>query len=171
MVARKSQVPKLKLTGSLGAAFVEFLVAIPVFLVPLAGLVDFGLYFNNAHTFENLARDSARFATTIAAADFPVSGSSSSAPAAVAIRSSVINPWLTDHPNIDAASISVSVLPIIDPNTTTRTADDGTSCDRIVSVTLRGQYRYSFLSLIGFREKELSRTVSMRWTAGQKLCS
>ncbi|MHB1344285.1 MAG: TadE/TadG family type IV pilus assembly protein [Thermoleophilia bacterium] len=46
-----------------GAAMVEFALVLPVLLVLLLGIIDFGLYFYNDLQLTHVARDAARYAS------------------------------------------------------------------------------------------------------------
>ncbi len=49
--------------GERGAALVEFALALPLLLVVLAGIVDFGFVFQRYEVITNAAREGARLAT------------------------------------------------------------------------------------------------------------
>ena len=49
--------------GERGAALVEFALAVPLMLVVIAGIVDFGFVFQRYEVITNAAREGARLAT------------------------------------------------------------------------------------------------------------
>ena len=49
--------------GERGAALVEFALAVPLLLVVIAGIVDFGFAFQRYEVITNAAREGARMAT------------------------------------------------------------------------------------------------------------
>ena len=65
---------RAQIRGSRGAAAVEFALLLPVFLLVIAGIVDFGRAFFTQITLTNAAREGARAAivSTVSAADISV---------------------------------------------------------------------------------------------------
>ena len=49
--------------GESGAALLEFALVLPILLILLLGLIDFGLYFYNDLQLTHVARDAARYAS------------------------------------------------------------------------------------------------------------
>lgn len=53
----------VRLGNESGAAILEFALVLPILLVLLLGLIDFGLYFYNDLQLTHVARDAARYAS------------------------------------------------------------------------------------------------------------
>ena len=48
-----------------GQALAEFAIVIPVFMLVLGGVIQFGIFFWDQNTLNQIARDAGRFAATI----------------------------------------------------------------------------------------------------------
>jgi Flp pilus assembly protein TadG len=62
-VRSKSIPGKISGVGQEGAALIEFALVLPLLLILVMGIVDFGLYFYNDLLLTQAARDAARFAS------------------------------------------------------------------------------------------------------------
>lgn len=164
-----------------GAAILEFSLVTLVVLTAFAALVDFGLYLTNTHNFEAAARDAVRYAATRTQAELTaVAGAPSAAcqkmcgaaplQACCNIKTLIVDPWLSRHPNMDGDSITFELtgptaLPagqLLCPSSAAG-CDAASSCNKAVTVSLRGAYRFGFLNIVGSRNMEVARKVSMRW--------
>lgn len=52
-----------------GQALVEFAIVIPVFMLILGGVIQFGIYFWDQNTLNQIVRDAGRYAATVACGD------------------------------------------------------------------------------------------------------
>lgn len=138
--------------GGKGQALVEFTLCFILLLIIAWIPADFGLAFYTAQLAQSASREGAR----IAAADrAPVDGSCTM-PCSSA----------TGILRLTADRMAAGLLP---GATVTLAVDPGATCDRLVTVTISGQYRYWFyqiLRLMGFNVPNtvtITRQTSMRW--------
>lgn len=98
-----------------GAAAVEFALILPLLLIMLLGIIDFGLYFFNDLQLTHVARDAARYLSVgkVAEANAAIAGATlvSAGPPAVSI-----NPGTTGNPatiTVTATYRFLTPLPLI----------------------------------------------------------
>ena len=145
-----------------GAELIEFALVFPLLLLIVLGIVDFGFMFQRLEVVTNAAREGAR----IAAADLTMSSGTTSCTMpsctgnilkeTAARISSALMP---------AATISVNLEP-----------DTGVNCNRMVTVTVSGTYRFFFYQLLrwfgvsqNLNSIQIMRQTRMRWE-GQAGC-
>jgi Flp pilus assembly protein TadG len=138
--------------NSKGQALVEFTLVFILLLVVAWIPADFGLAFYTGQMALNASREGARVAAaernlTSGSCTMPCSGATGVVKATADRMSSALMP---------GAVITVDL-------------DPGTSCNRLVTVTVTGQYRFFFyqvLRLLGFtvpNTTSITRSTSMRW--------
>ena len=148
----------ISLTRSSGQAVVEFTLVFLLFLVIAWIPADFGLAFYTAQLAQNASREAARIAaadpnlaTTTGGCNMPCS----SAPGGTALKAAADRMSRTLMPG---ASISVTLEPA-----------SGTNCNRLVEVSVSGEYKYFFYQLLGTMGNtvpdslNIVRSTSMRW--------
>jgi hypothetical protein len=146
------------LTHSSGQAVVEFTLVFLLFLIIAWIPVDFGLAFYTAQLAQNASREAAR----IAAADPNLAGATgscnmpcSSAPGGTALKAAADR---MSRALLPGASISVTLEPA-----------SGTNCNRLVEVSVSGEYNYFFYQLLETMGHTIPdtlnivRSTSMRW--------
>ena len=137
-----------------GQALVEFTLIFILFLIVAWIPADFGLAFFTGQIAQNASREGARLAA--ANKTNPVGTTSCTLPCSA---SSGILKATADR-------MSSALLP---EGVVTLTVEPGTSCDRMVTVEVSGQYNFFFYQLIrlmGFSapdQTEIRRSTSMRW--------
>jgi Flp pilus assembly protein TadG len=148
----------ISLTRSSGQALVEFTFMFLIFLIIAWIPADFGLAFYSGQLAQNAAREGARIA---AAERTLVSGTTS-----------CVMPTCTGNIFTEtAARISSALLPgatvtlSLDPDT-------GTNCNRMVTVTVSGTYKFFFYQLLhwfgvsgNLNNTPITRQTRMRWEA------
>ena len=122
-----------------GQSIIEFCLALPLLIILVGGLTDFGLAFFVSIGLQNAVREGARIAATtknLAASD-------------TTVRDAV----LAEIPAIGSfTSLSVS-----------NTVPSSANCTAEVTVAATGNYNFSFLTYIGFTSISLSRSTTMRY--------
>ena len=145
-------------THASGQAVVEFTLVFLLFLVIAWIPADFGLALYTGQLAQNASREAAR----IAAADPNLDGATgscnmpcSSAPGGTALKAAADR---MSRVLLSGASISVSLEPA-----------NGTNCNRLVAVSVSGEYQYFFYQLLGTMGNtipdslNIERSTSMRW--------
>jgi Flp pilus assembly protein TadG len=140
-----------------GQAMVEFTLCLIIMLVVAWIPADFGLAFYTAQLAGNAARDGAR----IAAADPTLTAGTQTCTVRVDCQTT---------PNSILDQAAKRVASALMPNTTVSlTLQGGTTCDRLVTVTVSGTYNYFFYQLLRMMKatapngQAIIRTSSMRW--------
>jgi Flp pilus assembly protein TadG len=123
---------------SCGQAIVEFTLLLPIILIIVGGLTDFGLVLYVSLSTQNAVRDGARIA------------------AAGADPTIVQNEVKNRIPSIGQFT-NVSVPP---PTTSSMSACSG---QQSVTVTAQGTYNFAFLKYIKFDTMLISRSTTMRY--------
>ena len=144
------------LTRSSGQAAVEFTLTFLLLLVVAWIPADFGLAFYTGQLAQNAAREGAR----IAAADSTlVSGTTSCVMPACPGNIFKETAARLSSALLPAATISVNLEP-----------DTGTTCNRMVTVTVSGTYNFFFRQLLGWfgvsgnlNNTPITRQTRMRW--------
>ncbi len=92
-----------------GAALVEFALVLPLLLVLVFGIIDFGLYFYNDLQLTHVARDAARFASVgdVAGANAAIVGATL---ISTSIDSSSVDPASTGSPATVTLTATYSTL-------------------------------------------------------------
>ena len=135
-----------------GQALVEFTLIFVLFLVIAWIPADFGLAFFTGQLAQNASREGARIAAadrnpTSGFCDLPCGGASELLRATADRMSSALLP---------GARVTLDV-------------DSGTSCDRMVTVSISGTYNFFFYRLLGLmglpvtNSTLIERSTSMRW--------
>jgi Flp pilus assembly protein TadG len=143
-------------THSSGQAVVEFTLVFLLFLVIAWIPADFGLAFYTGQLAQNASREAAR----IAAADPNLADGTcnmpcSSAPAGTALKAAADR---MSRALLPGALISVTLEPA-----------NGTNCNRLVEVSVSGEYNYFFYQLLRMMGNTIPdtlnivRSTSMRW--------
>jgi hypothetical protein len=156
--AKSHPISSTGFTHSSGQAVVEFTLVFLLFLIIAWIPVDFGLAFYTAQLAQNASREAAR----IAAADPNLAGATgscnmpcSSAPGGTALRAAADR---MSRALLPGASISVTLEPA-----------SGTNCNRLVEVSVSGEYNYFFYQLLETMGHTIPdtlnivRSTSMRW--------
>jgi Flp pilus assembly protein TadG len=145
-------------TSSSGQAVVEFTLVFLLFLVIAWIPADFGLAFFTAQLAQNASREAARIAAAdpnLAAATGSCNMPCSSAAGGTALKAAADR---MSRALLHGALISVSLEP-----------PSGANCNRLVEVSVSGQYNYFFYQLLrtfGHTTPDtlnLVRSTSMRW--------
>jgi len=144
------------LTRSSGQAAVEFTLTFMILLIVAWIPADFGLAFYTGQLAQNAAREGAR----IAAADSTlVSGTTSCVMPACPGNIFKETAARLSSALLPAATISVNLEP-----------DTGTTCNRMVTVTVSGTYNFFFRQLLGWfgvsgnlNNTPITRQTRMRW--------
>jgi TadE-like protein len=156
--AKSHPISSTGFTHSSGQAVVEFTLVFLLFLIIAWIPVDFGLAFYTAQLAQNASREAAR----IAAADPNLAGATgscnmpcSSAPGGTALKAAADR---MSRALLPGASISVTLEPA-----------SGTNCNRLVEVSVSGEYNYFFYQLLETMGHTIPdtlnivRSTSMRW--------
>jgi Flp pilus assembly protein TadG len=141
-----------------GQAVVEFTLVFMLFLVIAWIPADFGLAFYTGQLAQHASREAARIAaadpnlaTTTGSCTMPCS----SAPGGTALKAAADR---ISRALLPGASISVTLEPA-----------SGTNCNRLVEVSVSGEYKYFFYQLLGTMGNTIPdglnivRSTSMRW--------
>jgi Flp pilus assembly protein TadG len=133
---------------SRGQSFIEFAVVMPIFLVMLGTVMDFGLVFLQVHVVQNAVREGARLASTL--------------PNLLQNDARVVNAVKAKIPNVNLFSDFLD-------NGISSTAPTGNvaACDLVVTVSGTGRYNFLMLRLVGMNNVNITRSVSSRY----ELCS
>jgi Flp pilus assembly protein TadG len=121
--------------GQRGAAVVEFAVVLPLLLVILFGIIEFGFYIYNLHMLTNASREGARVGIVASIPRVPATGANS--------IQSVVQNYCAGY----MVTFGASNTPILNPNPPvgySSTAAFG------VPLTVRVTYQYSFLVIPDF---------------------
>lgn len=121
-----------------GAAAVEFALVLLPLLYVIGGAVDFGLAFFVSHIVQNAAREGARLAVTL--------------PSLVADDSRVV-------PVVQSRIPDIGLFASFKDDVTTQI----NCASKEVKVTVKGNYKYTFLRIINFNEVPMDRFVTMRY--------
>jgi len=126
--------PPAHIDDQRGAALVEFALCLPLLLVVIAGIVDFGFAFQRYEVLTNAAREGARLGTLpqYSGNDTMIIGR---------VRSYVrqgLDPTLTD------SALDALLLVTVD-NVTPLTVSDGTNTYNLPSTTVTVTYNHTFL--------------------------
>lgn len=122
-----------------GQGLIEFAIVIPVLLILMAAIADFGIMYVTAQTVQHASREGARFAVKLEdleADDFRV------------------NDYVETY--IPAGNLYSSFDDI-------STTFAGCATNDEVTVTVSGQYNFLALNLIGLNSLPLSMTTTMRY--------
>jgi Flp pilus assembly protein TadG len=127
---------------------IEFAVVLPLFLVMMGTVIDFGLVFLQVHVVQNAVREGERLASTL--------------PNLKANDSRVLDSVKTKIPN-------VSLFADYTDNGISNTAPTGNAatCDLTVTVSATGRYTFLMLRLVGMTDVDITRSVTGRY----ELCS
>lgn len=127
-----------------GQSVIEFAVVMPVFLVMLGTVLDFGLVFLQTNVIQNAVREGARLGSTL--------------PNLQTNDSRVLNAVKSKIPNVNLFADFVD-------NGITSTAPSGNqaTCELTVTVTGSGIYRFLMLRLVGMSQVSIVRTVTSRY--------
>jgi Flp pilus assembly protein TadG len=151
------------LRDSRGQSITEFALVLPLLLVLVGGIVDFGLIFFIGQVIQNAAREGARVAATTPTPG-PVSGSGTF-PACQTTGSAIIKGACSRIPNVG----------LFDGFTVTNSDVVGAAPNKRVTVTVTGQYSWFLLKLIpsplpllgntnfSAGPVTISRSTAMRW--------
>jgi Flp pilus assembly protein TadG len=151
--------PHITLTRSCsGQALVEFTMTFLILLVVAWIPADFGLGFYTAQLAQNAAREGAR----IAAADSTLASGTSSC----------VMPTCSGNIFKETAGrLSAALMPAA-TITVNLDADTGANCNRMVTVTVSGTYKFSFYQLLrwfgvsgNLNNTPITRQTRMRWEA------
>ncbi len=105
--AKRALAGLLKLSEEGGAQLVEFALALPLLLVLLVGIADFGTAFNTKHIMTNAAREAARMVVSNSTTDFNCNNAPPPCPiqgAADAVKVYMVNGGLSTASCIDPTS-------------------------------------------------------------------
>ena len=130
------------LADASGSQLLEFAVALPLLVVFVVGIFDFGGAFNLKQMLNNIAREGARFASTLPTNDLDAIGTPVSV---TAIRDLVVSHLQTARLN-DCGLATQTAPPPAPPMTWTYTAAGGGCPAPLVLTIERG---YSFPTVIG----------------------
>lgn len=141
-----------------GQALVEFTMTFLILLVVAWIPADFGLGFYTAQLAQNAAREGAR----IAAADSTLASGTSSC----------VMPTCSGNIFKETAGrLSAALMPAA-TITVNLDADTGANCNRMVTVTVSGTYKFSFYQLLrwfgvsgNLNNTPITRQTRMRWEA------
>jgi Flp pilus assembly protein TadG len=126
---------------SRGQAIIEFTLLLPVIIIIVGGLTDFGLAFYVSVGVQNAVREGARIAATL-------------------------SPLAADDPTVKQA-VEDRIPPAgqftLKSGYPTNTAPSAATCEGNVTVTAEGTYNYMFLRYIGFTDMAISRSTTMRY--------
>jgi len=136
---------------SRGQAIVEFTLMLPIIIVLVGGLTDFGLAFFVGIATQNAVREGARVAATTTGL-----GANNSTVASTVTRG------IPDVAQFPATELTV---------TNTAPTGSATTCDGIVTVQASGTYHFAFLKYISFNTQSIIRSATMRYEAGRPLCT
>lgn len=141
--------------GDLGGAAVECSMLVLMLVSIVGGIIDFGLKLALTHQVQHAAREGARFAAEL--------------PTLITPKDPRVEDYVTrllpsqsalfDMPDVGNSSL--------EDNGLRNTA--GNACDLEVTVTVRQKYAYSFLSMLGIGNADVTRRVRMR-SHNQDLC-
>jgi Flp pilus assembly protein TadG len=133
---------------SRGQGVIEFAVVLPLFLVMMGTVVDFGLVFLQVHVVQNAVREGARLASTL--------------PNLKANDSRVLDSVKAKIPN-------VALFSTFTGSGITNTAPTGSAatCDLTVTVSATGVYNFLMLRLVGMNNVSITRSVTGRY----EMCS
>lgn len=154
---RPSAQPLPALSRSKGQTLVEFTLCFILLLVVAWIPADFGLAFYTGQLALNASREGAR----IAAADKTLVAGTTSCTMPCSGASNILQET--------AKRISLALMP---GATITLKLDSGTSCDRLVTMTVTGRYNFFFYRLLRLilgnsvvtnNYVDITRTTSMRW--------
>jgi len=147
--------PSGRIGDQRGAALVEFALCLPLLLVVIAGIVDFGFAFQRYEVLTNAAREGARLAS------LPQYQSN---PAMIKDR---VRQYVQQGLSLDAAALNV-VLPlgqITVDNTAPLTVTDGTNTFTLPATTVTVVYNHDFLLLqpiLGLINKNWGASIQLR---------
>jgi Flp pilus assembly protein TadG len=121
---------------------------LPIIIMVLGGLTDFGLAFYLATATQNAVREGARLA-------------------ARGVTSSTVQQAVIDRiPGVSQFTISKSDVTVIGPTDSVVTctgSSGGSVTQQMISVQASGTYNFAFLKYIGFDTMGISRTGIMRY--------
>jgi Flp pilus assembly protein TadG len=137
-----------------GQAIIEFTLMLPVIIIVIAGLTDFGLAFYLGTETQNAVREGARLA-------------------ARGVASGTVQQVVIDRiPAVSQFAITKSNITVVGPTDSSVTCTDssgGSVTQQMISVQASGTYRFAFLKYIGFDTIGISRTGIMRYESNS-LC-
>lgn len=129
---------------SKGQALVELTLFLPLIIVLIGGLVDFGLAFYVGTATQNAVREGARLA-------------------AAGVDNTTVKNQVTARIPAISEFTSVAVNdPVVASSVGCTDSSGNPVTQQTVSVTASGTYNYSFLQYIGFTNMTISRTGIMR---------
>jgi Flp pilus assembly protein TadG len=144
--------PSNRARGERGAALVEFAFALPLLLVVLAGIVDFGFVFQRYEVITNAAREGARLAS--------LPGYDSSAAVDARVRN-----YVAAGLNISPVSLlTTSIMPTVTPvDSTVTIAGNSVS---LVTVTVTYNHPYLLLGpVLGLINKTWANQITLTATS------
>jgi Flp pilus assembly protein TadG len=124
---------------SKGQAIVEFSLILPFMLLLIGGAVDFGIAFFTSHVAQNAAREGARTAVTLT--------------------------FLGENDERVSTTVKQKIpdVYLFSDFTVSNTPPAGTTCGEEVTVTIRGNYNFTVLRIMGLTSMPLSRSTTMRY--------
>lgn len=127
-----------------GQGVIEFAVILPLFLVLMGTVVDFGMVFLQVHVVQNAVREGERLASTL--------------PNLKANDTRVLDSVKTKIPSVTLFSDFVD-------NGISNTAPTGNAatCDLTVTVSATGKYNFLMLRLVGMNNVTITRSVTGRY--------
>jgi Flp pilus assembly protein TadG len=135
------QLKKAILADATGSQLLEFAVALPLLVVFVVGIFDFGGAFNEKQMLNNIAREGARFASSLPTNDLDTIGT----PASItAIRDLVVSHLQTARLNDCGLATQAGVN---GPATTWTYTAGGGSCPAPLVLTIEREY--AFPTLVG----------------------
>ena len=146
-------------THQKGQALVEFTLIFILLLIVAWIPADFGLAFYTGQIAQNAAREGAR----IAAADPNLPAAAATASCNMPACYSAGNIYNETAARLPGAMLTgASISMVLDP-------DSGANCNRMVTITVQGDYNYFFYGVLGFLgfntppSSTMTRSASMRW--------
>jgi Flp pilus assembly protein TadG len=138
-ISRLLNKSKSRKSSENGQSLIEFAVLFPVFLLMLAGIVEFGFIFRTSHTLQQATREGARYAITLE--DLTVNDS---------------------RVDVHTQSFVPSESFYSGFSTTTNTAVTDCLTNDQVTVTVSGSYNFIALNVLGLSSLNLSFPTTMR---------
>jgi hypothetical protein len=152
-----------------GAALVEFALALPLLLVVIGGIVDFGFLFQRYEVLTNAAREGARLASLPGYVACPSGGGAATAPGIVNRVRSYVQTGLSLS-NASMSTVMPSGSVVVTCGTMAVTMPSGTT--NVNTVTVTATYNHTFILLgpaLGLINKTWSNTRNLSASSTMRL--
>ena len=146
--------PSVRGAGEKGAALVEFALTVPLLLVVIAGIVDFGFVFQRYEVITNAAREGARLASL---PEYQTN---------TAMIQDRVRSYVQQGLSLSTATLDV-VLPVANvvvTNTPFTVTDGGGTTFTVQATTVTVTYNHSFVIL-----QPVLRLINANWGSGMPL--